>query len=148
VFEHDALIRLHAIEAALKLTGDGHVGGIRSVVVNAGIALLIGADLQIGLAGAGDEDAQVGREQYIGILAGCVAGFDGSAIEGDHKGGVCRRIGWVCRCVLREVHFGRGAKTQLAASCEGDMRRRIARSDGSVVSDTGFAVRHGERARK
>ena len=81
------LIWLDAIEAAVELTAYGDVGSVRTVVVNAGVTLGVDSNLEVGVAGSGNQDAQVRREQHIGIFTGLIIGFKGSAIESHHERG-------------------------------------------------------------
>ena len=78
VLEVRALIRHDSIGSAFQLAGHGDVWGICAVVVDAGVPLGIYPDAQIGLPRTGDQDAQVGREQDIGIFAYDVVGLDGA----------------------------------------------------------------------
>ena len=109
MLEVDALIRHDPVRPALQLTGHGDIRRICAVIVDAGVALGIYADAQIGLSRTGDEDAQVGGKQDIGVLAYDVAGLDGAAIERHHERAAGRVVDGA---VLRQVNGAGGAQAE------------------------------------
>ena len=115
MFEEDALIGLDAVESALEQAGDGDIGSVSSVVVEASVALGADADLQVGLAGAGDENAKVRRHQHVGVLAGDVAGFERAAVE---RRSSARSISVGDGAVAGEVDGRRRTELQRAAARE------------------------------
>jgi hypothetical protein len=140
VFEEDALIRLDAISAAFKQAAGEDIGGMIAAVVDAGVALIVDAEAEVGLARPGDEDAEIGSEQDVGILAGQVVSFEGTAVEGDHEAAAGDGV------VGGEMDFGGGAHVEVAAPGEGDADAFIAGGNGSVVADEGEAIFDGEGA--
>jgi hypothetical protein len=109
MLEVHALIRHDPIRSAFQLTGNSDVGRICAVIVNAGISLGIYADAEVRLPRTGDEDAQVGGKQDIGVLADNVIGFDGAAVERHHE----RAAGWVVDgAILGQVDAAGGAQAE------------------------------------
>ncbi len=109
MLEIDALIGHDPIGSAFQLAGHGDVGRLCAVIVDAGVSLGIYPDAEVGLSRTGDEDAQVGGKQDIGVFAYDVIGFDGAAIKRHHEraaGGV------VDGAVLRQVDAAGGAQAE------------------------------------
>jgi urease beta subunit len=81
----DALIRKHAVGAALELAADGDIRSICAMIVDASVTLHIHTDAQLSLARPGDKNAQIGCHQHVRVFAHRVVGFDRAAIEGHHE---------------------------------------------------------------
>ena len=107
------------------------------MIVEAGVALIVDAEAEVGRAGTGDENAQIRRENDVGELAGDVVAFDGTTVERDHKAAAGDR------CVGGEMNLCRGANVEIAAARELEVHGLVVRSDGSVVADEGEAVGDG-----
>jgi len=129
VLEEDALVGLDAVSAALEETAGENVGSLVAVIVNAGVALIVDAEAEVDPAGWRDEDAKVGREQDVGILAGKVMGFESTVVDGDHEAAARNGV------VSGEMNFCRGAYAEAAAASESDVGGFVSGGDGAVVAD-------------
>src|ERR1019366_5860970 len=131
---------LHSIGAVVEDAGDQNVGGIAGGsdgIVHAGVAVLGEADLDIGRAGAADENAEIRGEQDVGVAAGGEAGFDGPVVHGDHQP---RNFAGGDAGVLGEIDRGGGAHAQHAAKRQIDLGGFGTGSDGAAYGDDCLAL--------
>jgi hypothetical protein len=143
MLEIDALIRHDPIRSTFQLAGHGDVGRICAVIVDAGITLGIYPDAEVGLPRTGDEDAQVGSKQDIGVFAYDVIGFDGAAIERHHEraaGGV------VDGAVLGQMDAAGGAQAEGATSLQGDLDGLFSGGNLAAIAQYRFPVGDVDRA--
>ncbi len=143
VLEEHALVGLDAVSLAGEEAGDGDVGRVLAVVVDAGVAVVGEADLDGGVAGTADEDAEVGSEDDVGELAGVEVGFDGTVVERDHE---TRVIGGGMCGIESEGSAGGRAEAEMAATGEGEPGRACARCDRAAGADRGAGAGDGERS--
>jgi hypothetical protein len=109
MLEVHALIRHYPVRPAFQLAAHRDVRRVCAMVVHAGISLGIYPDAQVGLSRAGDEDAQIGSKQHIGILAHYVVGLNRAAVERHHKRATGRVVDGA---VFRQVNAAGGAQVQ------------------------------------
>jgi hypothetical protein len=133
----DALIRHDPIRSAFQLAGHGDVGRICAVIVDAGISLGIYADAEVGLPRTGDEDAQIGSKQDIGVFADNVIGFDGATIERHHERAAGRVVDGA---VLRQVDAAGGAQAERAAPLQGDLDGLFSSGNLAAIAQDRFPV--------
>ena len=137
VFKHDALSGLHAVKAGIEDAGDNDIGRISTGVINARIAILAEAQFHFRGSGSADHDAEVGREQDVGVPRNGETGLNRAAIESNLQTGyfVLRRT-----CIYREANRRRGTDVQHASIWQCDLRRGGAGRDGSTASDVGSSL--------
>ena len=101
--------------------------------------------LQISLSGTGDENAQVGSEQHIGILAHGVVRLDRPAVERHHE----RAAGRISDgAVLGKVHAAGRAEFERAAALEGNLHGLVSSGDRAAIAQQCLAMRDVHRARR
>jgi hypothetical protein len=137
VLEVHALVWHDPIGSAFQLAGHSDVWRIRAVVIDAGVSFGIHPDAQIGLPGAGDQDAQVWGDQDIGVLAHDVIGLDGAVIKRHHE----RAAGWVVdRAILRQVNGAGGAQSQGAAALQGNLDGLLSGGNLAAIAQQHLAM--------
>jgi hypothetical protein len=143
VLEVHALIRHDSIGSAFQLAGHGDVWGICAVVVDAGVSLGIYPNAQVGLSRTGDEDAEVGGKQDIGVLADDVVGLNGAAIERHHERAA---RGVVDGAVLRQVNRADGTQSERATPLQGNLDGLFSGGNLAAIAEQHLAVGDVDRA--
>ncbi len=140
----DTLVRQHPVSASLELAAYRDVRRIGAVIVDAGVALGIHADTQVGTTRARDENAQVGGHQHVRILAHRIVGLNCAMVQGHHEG-AARRI--VNRTILSQVNTAGRAKAERTTTLQRDIHGLGSGGDFAAIAQQGLPVRdvHGAR---
>jgi hypothetical protein len=85
VLKHYPLSGLNPVGSPLEHAGNHNVRRARAWIVHTRVAVLAQAYLHLGCAGAADEDAEIGRQHYVGIFSRCKACLDRAAVERQHQ---------------------------------------------------------------